>query len=75
MTKFKRHCQSAPERKCDRDPPCGMDCYFDNAELPVQMPLAEPPDWVNEPPEFKWSLIAWAILLVVGAFWIVGLVL
>jgi len=53
-------------------------CYFNEAtlddELPIKM-LPDPPEWANEPPEFHWSLVAWAILLVVGAFGIVGLVL
>ena len=73
-TKFTRHCQSAPERKCDRDPPCVLDCDFDNADLPIKM-LPDPPEWVNDPPEFRWSLVAWAILLVAGAFALIAAVL
>ena len=42
--------------------------------MPIKM-LPDPPEWVNDHPEFRWSLVAWAILLVVGAFGIVGLVL
>jgi len=53
----------------------GGSCYFDTAELPIKMLDPEPPDWSNDPPEFKWSLVAWALLLVAGAFGIVGLVL
>ena len=75
-TKFTRHCQSAPERKCDRVPQCVLDCDFDSAgdDLPIKM-LPDPPEWSNDPPEFHWSLVAWALLLVAGAFGIVGLVL
>jgi len=53
-----------------------MDCDFDSAgdDLPIKM-LPDPPEWVNDHPEFRWSLVAWAILLVVGTFGIVGLVL
>jgi len=40
MTKFTRHCQSAPERKCDRVPQCVLDCDFDcdtaGDDLPIE---------------------------------------
>ena len=52
----------------------GGSCYFDTAELPIQM-LPDPPEWQNTPPEFHWTIFAWALLLVVGAFLLVGLVL
>jgi len=73
MTNYIRHCQSNPLRKCDRKPQCGLDCEFDAAE--VTKPPGDPADWTNDPPEFHWSLVAWAILLMAGAFGIVGLVL
>jgi len=49
-------------------------CYFDEATLEPRVPQ-EPfdRDRARETPEFKWSLVAWAILLVAGAFGIVGL--
>ena len=58
-------------------------CFFNEAsydsssgkgEMPIKM-LPDPPEWVNDHPEFRWSLVAWALLLVAGAFGIVGLVL
>ena len=56
-------------------------CYFNEATLEPRVPqepfdrTRETPDWVNDPPEFRWSLVAWALLLVAGAFALIAAVL
>ena len=76
MTTKPSHWCDAGRQPCPTPHLCnGGSCYFDTAELPIKMLDPEPPDWSNDPPEFKWSLVAWALLLVAGSFGIVGLVL
>lgn len=68
-----RRCEGRQER-CARIPECGLDCHWATAELPTQM-LPDPPEWQNEPPEIDWSILAWALLLVAGAFGLVAVLL
>ena len=56
-------------------------CYFNEAMLEPRVPqepfdrTRETPDWTNDKYEFNWTIFAWAILLVFGAFLLVAAVL